>query len=66
MKYLINIILMLVFMVTMVAFVIPPLVSGDTISAIIGLVLLILTVIAEAYWVKKVFGKFFVESKKEI
>lgn len=55
MKILINVLLMLIFAVTMVGFVIPPLISGDTISAILGVVLLFATIVGEAYWGKKVF-----------
>lgn len=57
MKILINVLLMLVFGGAMVGFIIPPLISADTISAIMGLILLLITIVVEAYWGKKVFGK---------
>lgn len=63
MKLLINALLMLVLAGTMVGFVIPPLISADTISAIFGVILLLLTIIVEAYWSKKVFGKVTKETK---
>lgn len=56
MRKLIHGLLMFIFVVTMLGVVIPPLVSGGTVSLIFGIVLMFSVVVIGAFWYKRVFG----------